>query len=63
MITNKKETIRIDTKHGIGVIDELWISELGFLMIKINYGNRWISFNMGKFNEEDNIFTNELKKQ
>ena len=53
-----KSKVYVKTKYGKGFIDEIWISELGFLMVKINLGDRWVSFNLGKHDIDNNMFTN-----
>ena len=51
----------IQTPKGIGELNKIYISELGFLMLKIYYKNgTFITYNLGKHNHEDNIFTNKI---
>jgi hypothetical protein len=52
-----KCNVPIETEYGPGVIEEMWVSELGYLMIKVNLGNRWVSFNIGIHKPDDNIFS------
>lgn len=55
------ETPMIQTPKGIGEINKIYISELGFLMLKISFNNgTFITYNLGKHNIEDNIFTDKI---
>jgi hypothetical protein len=55
--------ILIETPKGIGKLHNIYVSELGFLMIKIEFENGTFSgYNLGKHNPENNIFTKELFK-
>jgi hypothetical protein len=55
--------ILIETPKGIGRLHNIYVSELGFLMIKIEFENGTFSgYNLGKHNPENNIFTKELFK-
>jgi hypothetical protein len=55
--------ILIETPKGIGRLHNIYVSELGFLMIKIEFENGTFSgYNLGKYNPENNIFTKELFK-
>ncbi len=49
----------IKTSSGEGTIEQLWISELGYLMLRVYHENesRWITYNLGTYNPEDNVFT------
>lgn len=59
-----KEKVIIKTPYGEGRIDEIWISELNFLMIKVYIfkQKKWISFNLSTHDVENNIFTNAIKQ-
>ena len=53
----------IKTPKGLGEIEKIYISELGFLMIKINnMDGTFTTYNLGKHNKTDNIFTKEIFK-
>ena len=53
----------IETPKGIGMLEDVYVSELGFLMIKISFENgTFMSYNLGKHEEDNNIFTNKLLK-
>ncbi len=55
------ENPMIQTPKGNGELNKIYISELGFLMLKIYYKNgTFITYNLGKHNPEDNIFTNKI---
>lgn len=56
-----KSKVYLETKYGTGFIDEMWVSELGYLMVKVNLGNRWISFNLGLHDPDNNIFSSVVK--
>ena len=48
----------IETPKGLGEIEKIYISELDFLMIKINnMDGTFTTYNLGKHNKTDNIFT------
>ena len=53
-----KSKVYIETKNGNGYIEEIWVSELGYLMVKVNLGGRWVSFNLGTHKPDNNIFSN-----
>jgi hypothetical protein len=58
-----KNDVLINTPNGIGKIEKIYVSELGFLMVKVAFNNgTYMGFNFGKHNPEDNIFTKELFK-
>lgn len=51
----------IQTPKGIGELNKIYISELGFLMLKISFENgTFITYNLGIHNPEDNIFTDKI---
>lgn len=55
--------VLINTPKGIGKLDKIYISELGFLMVKFVFDDgTFMGYNLGKFNPSDNIFTKELFK-
>ena len=57
-----KKPILINTKNGEGRIDEMYISELGFLMIRVYYKttNKSLNHNLGLHNPANNVFTNSI---
>ena len=52
----------IKTSTGEGTIEQLWISELGYLMLKVYHEkeSRWITYNLGTYDPTDNVFTKIL---
>ena len=53
--------LKINTPNGIGELENIYVSELGFLMVKIYFKNgTFITYNLGKYDENDNIFTNKI---
>jgi hypothetical protein len=53
--------LSILTPKGYGKVDRIFLSELGFFMLKISFENgTFTTYNLGKHNIDDNIFTNEL---
>ena len=55
--------VLLETPKGIGELENLYISELGFLMLRVYFQNgTYITYNLGKHNSTDNLFTKELFK-
>jgi hypothetical protein len=58
--------IIIDTPSGIGTIEELGVSDLGFLMIRINIEkdgeSKWVTYNLGIHSTKENMFTNAIRE-
>ena len=53
--------VKILTPKGVGEIENTYVSDLGFLMLKINnLDGTYITYNLGKHNIESNIFSNEI---
>ena len=53
----------IETPKGIGEVDKIYVSELGFLMLRIdNLDGTYTTYNLGKHNTDNNIFSNEIMK-
>ena len=53
----------IQTPKGIGEIEKVYISELGFLMLRIdNLDGTYTTYNLGKHNTSNNIFSKEILK-
>lgn len=51
----------INTPKGVGQVDEIYVSELGFFMIRVYYINgTYMSYNLGKHNVDENLFTDKL---
>ncbi len=57
------ENPKINTPNGIGELNNVYVSELGFLMVKIYFKNgTYMTYNLGKHDENDNVFTKEILK-
>ncbi len=52
-----KQTVKIETPIGEGIIDNIYVSELGFLMLRVKISDRWVSYNLGKHDKYDNMFS------
>lgn len=53
--------IKILTPKGTGEIENVYVSDLGFLMLRINnLDGTYTTYNLGKHNIESNIFSNEI---
>jgi hypothetical protein len=51
----------IQTPKGVGELNKIYISELGFLMLKVYFENgTFITYNLGIHDPEDNIFTDKI---
>lgn len=57
-----KGKVEIKTPNGNGLIEEIYVSELGFLMVRVKRvdNQSWTTYNLGIHNPTDNIFTNAL---
>ena len=52
---------KISTPKGVGEIEKIYVSELGFLMMRVYYDNgTYVSYNLGKHDVNENVFTNKL---
>ena len=55
--------VLIETPKGIGKLDKIYVSELGFLMVKFAFDDgTFTGYNLGKHDPNNNIFTKELFK-
>lgn len=55
------KNLLIETPKGNGEIDKIYISELGFLMLRVYFENgTFTTYNLGKHDPNDNMFTNKL---
>ncbi len=53
--------VEILTPNGVGNVEKIYVSELGFLMLKINNLNgTYTTYNLGKHDVNTNIFTNKI---
>lgn len=57
----EKNMVEIKTPKGTGKLHNIYVSELGFLMIKVELDDKtFVGYNLGIYNPEDNIFTKEI---
>ena len=55
--------VLLETPKGSAEFEKLYVSELGFLMLKVYFQNgTYMTYNLGKHNPTDNLFTKELFK-
>ena len=55
------KTVMIQTPKGLGEIDKIYVSELGYLMLKVSFENgTFTTYNLGKHDPENNMFTNKI---
>jgi len=55
--------VLIKTPKGVGKLDRIYVSDLGFLMVKIAYEDgTFTGYNLGKHEPTDNMFTKEIFK-
>jgi hypothetical protein len=53
--------VKILTPKGTGEIENIYVSELNFLMLKINnLDGTYTTYNLGEHRVETNIFSNKL---
>jgi hypothetical protein len=51
----------INTPKGVGQIENLYVSDLGFLMVRVYFDNgTYTTYNMGKHDIQNNLITNQL---
>ena len=59
--------VMTQTPKGLGTVDKIYVSELGYLMLRIYFENgTFTTYNLGKHDPENNMFTDkimEYKKQ
>ena len=59
--------VMTQTPKGLGEVDKIYVSELGYLMLKVSFENgTFTTYNLGKHDPENNMFTDkimEYKKQ
>ena len=49
------------TPKGLGAVDKIYVSELGYLMLRIYFENgTFTTYNLGKHDPENNMFTNKI---
>jgi hypothetical protein len=53
--------VEILTPSGNGVLNKIYVSDLGFLMMRIdNLNGTYTTYNLGQHNPDNNIFTNQI---
>ena len=58
-----KDSVLIETHKGLGTVDKIYVSELGYLMLRIYFENgTFTTYNLGKHDPENNMFTNKIMK-
>jgi hypothetical protein len=58
-----KDSVLIETPKGLGAVDKIYVSELGYLMLRIYFENStFTTYNLGKHDLENNMFTNKIMK-
>ena len=51
------------TPKGLGTVEKIYVSELGYLMLRIYFENgTFTTYNLGKHDPENNMFTNKIMK-
>lgn len=51
----------INTPKGVGQIEKLYVSDLGFLMVRVYFDNgTYTTYNTGKHDIQNNLITNQL---
>jgi len=49
------------TPKGLGEVDKIYVSELGYLMLRVSFENgTFTTYNLGKHDPENNMFTNKI---
>ena len=49
------------TPKGLGTVDKIYVSELGYLMLRIYFENgTFTTYNLGIHNPENNMFTDKI---
>lgn len=55
------KNVTIETPKGYGNVEKIYISELGFFMVRVAFENgTYVTYNLGKHNPDDNFLTNKL---
>jgi len=53
--------VKVLTPKGVGEVEKIYVSDLGFLMLRINnLDGTYTTYNLGKHNVDVNIFTNQI---
>lgn len=55
--------VMTQTPKGLGEVDKIYVSELGYLMLKVYFENgTFTTYNLGKHDPENNMFTDKIMK-
>ena len=55
--------VMMQTPKGLGEIDKIYVSELGYLMLRVSFENgTFTTYNLGKHDPENNMFTDKIMK-
>jgi len=58
-----KDPVLIETLKGLGTVDKIYVSELGYLMLRIYFENgTFTTYNLGKHDPKNNMFTDKIMK-
>jgi len=61
MTKSQNKNPLINTPKGVGQIENLYVSELGFLMVRVYFDNgTYTTYNTGKHDIQNNMITNQL---
>ena len=53
--------VMTQTPKGLGEIEKIYVSELGYLMLRVSFENgTFTTYNLGKHNPENNMFTDKI---
>ena len=56
-----KDSVLIETPKGLGTVDKIYVSELGYLMLRLYFENStFTTYNLGIHNPENNMFTDKI---
>ena len=55
------KTVITQTPKGLGTVEKIYVSELGYLMLRIYFENgTFTTYNLGKHDPENNMFTDKI---
>jgi hypothetical protein len=53
--------VMTQTPKGLGEVDKIYVSELGYLMLRVSFENgTFTTYNLGKHDPENNMFTDKI---
>jgi hypothetical protein len=53
--------VMTQTPKGLGEVNKIYVSELGYLMLRVSFENgTFTTYNLGKHNPENNMFTDKI---